>query len=71
MHDFSWEDQAYAVVGRYCPGIERLLDDMFRETMSLTDFTYGCSSAAFAFMHAAFLTHGLYQCAIVGVAAPS
>ena len=39
LHDFSWEDQAYAVVGRYCPGIERLLDDMFRETLSLTDFT--------------------------------
>ena len=39
LHDFSWEDQAFAVIGRYCPGLERLLDDMFRETISLTDFT--------------------------------
>jgi hypothetical protein len=39
LHEFSWEDQAYAVVGRHCPGVEELLDDLFQETRSLTDFS--------------------------------
>jgi len=40
LHDFSWEDHAFSVFGRFYPGIERPLDDLFRETLSMTDFAY-------------------------------
>jgi len=61
LHDFSWEDHAFSVFGRFYPGIERPLDDLFRETLSMTDFAYATAlprAADRVRVRAADLMHG-------------
>jgi len=39
LRDCCWEDHGYSLINRYYPGAGDILDDLFSETLSLTDYS--------------------------------
>ena len=39
LQDYCWENQGYSLLNRYYPGAGDNFDDLFTETLNLTDYT--------------------------------
>lgn len=41
LQDYNWGDNGVELVGQYMPGVGELLDELFTETLSITDSRCG------------------------------
>jgi len=40
LQDYNWEDHGFSLINRYYPGVAELLDSLFTETRTMTEYQY-------------------------------